>query len=71
MNTKCIDILVVNETRVDDTISSGEVTVPGHNLDRNDRNRDGGVSPFISGILPIMKVYLISRAKAPSGLALR
>ena len=42
MNTKCIDILAVNETRLDDTISSGEVTVPGYALERNDRNRDGG-----------------------------
>ena len=42
MNSKCIDILAVNETRLDDTISSGEVTVPGYALERNDRNRDGG-----------------------------
>ena len=42
MNTKCIDILAVNETRLDDTISSGEVSVPGYVLERKDRNRDGG-----------------------------
>ena len=42
MNSKCIDILLVNETRLDDTISSGEVTVPGYVLERKDRNRDGG-----------------------------
>ena len=42
MNSKCIDILAVSETRLDDTISSGEVTVPGCTLERNDRNRDGG-----------------------------
>ena len=42
MNSKFIDILSVNETRLDDTISSGEVTVPGYALERNDRNRDGG-----------------------------
>ena len=30
-----------------------------------------GVSPFISGILSIMNAYLISSAKASSGLALR
>ena len=30
-----------------------------------------GVSPFISGILSIMNVYLISSAKASSGLAVR
>ena len=43
MNSKCIDILAVNETRLDDTISSGEVTVPGYVLERKDTNRDGGV----------------------------
>ena len=32
------DILAVNETRLDDTIPSGEVTVP----ERNARNSDGG-----------------------------
>ena len=42
MNLKCTDILAVNETGLDDTISSGEVTVPGYALERNDRNRDGG-----------------------------
>ena len=62
MNSKCIDILAVNETRLDDTISSGEDTVPGWTE---------GVSPVISGILSIMNVYLISSAKASSGLALR
>ena len=30
-----------------------------------------GVSPFISGILSIKNVYLMSSAKASSGLALR
>ena len=29
MNLKCTDILAVNETGLDDTISSGEATVPG------------------------------------------
>ena len=45
MNLKCTDILAVNETGLDDTISSGEV------------------SRFISGILSIMNVYLISTGK--------
>ena len=64
MNLKCTDILAVNETGLDDTTSSGEVTVPGYALERNDRNRDGrGVSRFISGILSIMNVYLISSGK--------
>ena len=42
MNSKCIDILAVNETRLDGTIPSGEVTVPGYALERHDRNSDGG-----------------------------
>ena len=41
MNSKCTDILAVNETGLDDTISSGEVTVTGYALERNDRNREG------------------------------
>ena len=40
MNSKCIDILAVNETRLDHTISSGEVAVSGYVLERKDRNRD-------------------------------
>ena len=51
MNSKCIDILAVNETRLDHTISSGEVAVSGYVLERKDRNRNGGVSPSTSGIL--------------------
>ena len=63
MNLKCTDILAVNETGLDDTISSGEVSVPGYALERNDRNRDEGVSRFTSGILSIMNDYLISSGK--------
>ena len=48
MNSKCIDILAVNETRLNDTISSIEVTIPGYALERNDRNGDGmGVALYI------------------------
>ena len=42
INSKCIDILAVNETCLDHTISSGEVTVSGCVLERKDKNRDGG-----------------------------
>ena len=42
MNLKCTDILAVNETGLDDTISSGEVTETGYALERNDKNREGG-----------------------------
>ena len=44
VNKKRINIVAVNETRLDDYISSGEVRLPGYILERNDREkiRDGG-----------------------------
>ena len=36
MNSKCIDILVVNETLLDHTISNGEVAVLGYVLERKE-----------------------------------
>ena len=36
MNSKCIDILTVNETRLDHTISNGEVAVLGYVLERKE-----------------------------------
>ena len=71
MNSKCIDILAVNETRLDDTISSGEVTVPGYALERNDRNRDGGgVALYIRNTINYERLFDFEW-KASSGLALR
>ena len=71
MNSKCIDILAVNETRLDHTIYSGEVTVSGYVLERKDRNRDGGgVALYIRNTINY-GVYLISSAIASRGLALR
>ena len=64
MNLKCTDILAVNETGLDDTISSGEVTVqamPWREMIETETG--GGVSRFLSGILSIMNVYLISTGK--------
>ena len=55
---KCIDILAVNETRLDDTISSGEDTVPGYALERNDRNRDGGgVARYIRNTINYERLF--------------
>ena len=36
------DILALNETRLDQTISNGEINVPGYVILRRDRNRSGG-----------------------------
>ena len=55
---KCIDILAVNETRLDDTIFSGEVTVPGYALERNDRNR-GGVALYIRNTINYERLFVL------------
>lgn len=40
MNTTSIDILVINERRLDHTLSSGEVTVPDYAFEWNNRKRN-------------------------------
>ena len=37
-----IDIMSINETKLDDTIKSCEVYIPGYKFMRRDRNRQGG-----------------------------
>ena len=37
-----IDIISINETKLDDTIKSCEVHIPGYEFVRRDRNRKGG-----------------------------
>lgn len=37
-----VDVLAVNETRLDDSVSSSEMSIPGYYLERNDHNRHGG-----------------------------
>lgn len=39
---KPLDVLSINETRLDNTISNDEVSIPGYNLFRKDRSRHGG-----------------------------
>ena len=58
MNIKCIDILAVNETRLDNTITSGEVAVSGYILERNDRNREGGgIALYIRDTINYERLY--------------
>ena len=48
MQDKPFDILTLNETRLDDSISDSEVKIPGYDIVRRDRNRSGGgVAMFI------------------------
>ena len=51
MSTKSVDILATNETRLDCTISNGEINIPGYVIKRKDRNRSsGGVALYIRNI---------------------
>lgn len=42
MLSKTVDILAINETRLDSSIQNGEVSIPGYTLERKDKNRNGG-----------------------------
>ena len=39
---KKLDVLAINETRLDSTISDGLVSIDGYNVLRADRDRNGG-----------------------------
>lgn len=41
-----LDILAINETRLDESINDNAVALPGYNIIRNDRNRQGGGAPM-------------------------
>ena len=41
-----VDIISINETKLDDTIKSCEVHIPGYKFMRRDRNRQGGGVDF-------------------------
>ena len=48
MQDKPFDILTLNETRLDNSISDSEVKIPAYDIVRRDRNRNGGgVAMFI------------------------
>ena len=48
MQDKPFDILTLNETWLDNSISDSEVKIPGYDIVRRDRNRNGGgVAMFI------------------------
>ena len=42
MSTNSVDILAINKTRLDCTISNGQINIPGYVIERKDRNRSGG-----------------------------
>ena len=38
MSTKSVDILAINETRLDCTILNGQINIPGYVIERKNRN---------------------------------
>ena len=42
LESKSIDILLINESKIDDTVLDNEIHISGYNIIRNDRNRNGG-----------------------------
>ena len=53
MQNKPFDILTLNETRLDDSVLDCEVEIPGYDILRRDRNRNGGgVSMYIRKNIP-------------------
>ena len=47
------DIFAVNESKIDDTIADAEISIPGYNLTRSDRNRaGGGVVIYVRDTIP-------------------
>ena len=42
LESKSIEILVINESKIDDTVLDNKIHISGYNIIRNDRNRNGG-----------------------------
>jgi hypothetical protein len=64
LTTKNVDVLAINETRLDCTISDDLVSVPNYDIIRFDRNRNGGaeaVFVFIE-IMPLAIVILVTKS---------
>jgi exonuclease III len=61
MQNKPLDVITLNETRVDDSVLNGEVEIPGYDIVRRDRNRNGGgVGIYIRNNIPFtIRKYLM------------
>ena len=47
LSDKKLDVLAINETRLDPTIPDGFVSIDGYDVLRNDRDRNGGGGVYI------------------------
>ena len=63
---KCIDILTVNETKIDSKVDDQLIAIDDFSLLRNDRNRHGGgVALYVINTVGFRpgKIFLINRLK--------
>ena len=42
-----LEILAINESKLDDSFTDGEISIPGYTIVRKDRNRHGGGGCFV------------------------
>jgi exonuclease III len=47
-----VDVLCINETRLDSSIYNSEVKIAGYDLIRKNRNRNGGVAIYVRSVIP-------------------
>ena len=67
MQNKPFDVITLNETRLDDSVLNGEVEIPGYDIVRRDRNRNGGgVAIYIRNNIP----FTIRKDLMPDNLEL-
>ena len=58
MINKPVDILSINETRLDSTVSNDEITIPNYALFRKDRLFGGGVAVYIRAFLTLTELRM-------------
>ena len=61
-----LDVLSINETRLDETISTDTVSIPGHDMVAKNRNRQGGgVAIYHRSILNVIDRDDLRRISSP------
>jgi hypothetical protein len=55
-----IDVFAINESKIDNSVKDSEISIPGYNMIRKDRNRFGG------GVVVYIREYM---GWAPCGYA--
>ena len=61
LSNQCVDILAINETKLDDTISENEITVDGYNIIRRDRTINGRFGGGVCFYINLMTILFCAR----------